>query len=141
MIKNSPSSPDTKTCSQCRQTKPLGAYYRHPTGQGGRDAQCKECKSGWMRQHRASNATGRPRHRPRGVRDARDPSPFVLLQRAQQTVKRALRRGVLERPPTCQECNEPCHAQAHYPDVTRPLQGLRWLCQHCATEWKKARRG
>ena len=37
-------APATKCCTGCGETKPLAAFYAHPTMGDGRDAKCMQCK-------------------------------------------------------------------------------------------------
>lgn len=78
---------------------------------------------------------GRSNHFYRGTR-AKD--------RAQNLAERALSKGLLVRPVTCEACG--CSPrpfkdgrsaiQAHHDDYTQPL-AVRWLCQQCHHRWHR----
>jgi hypothetical protein len=44
--------------------------------------------------------------------------------------KRALRNGVLVRPPACEECGATGRIEGHHPDYDFPL-AIEWLCRPC----------
>src|ERR1035441_7591362 len=44
-----------KTCSQCQQPKPLEAFYNRRSGQGRKDAECKECHNQRTKEYRQTN--------------------------------------------------------------------------------------
>ncbi len=54
-------------------------------------------------------------------------------QRARDAVRRALDRGELVRPRSCESCQEAKKLQAHHDDYERPLN-VRWLCSKCHTQ-------
>lgn len=62
--------------------------------------------------------------------------------RAQNLAEKAIRRGILKRPDTCQQCGQQpapfadgrSGIQAHHDDYNRPLE-VRWLCQLCHHAW------
>jgi hypothetical protein len=66
---------------------------------------------------------------------------------AQNLAEKAVVRGVLIRPSTCEECGgsgEPYKdgrspIQAHHDDYNKPLD-VRWLCQGCHHNWHKENR-
>jgi hypothetical protein len=61
---------------------------------------------------------------------------------AHNKVEKAVLRGRLARPATCQECGgsgQPyadgrAPIQAHHPDYNKPLE-VMWLCQRCHHKW------
>jgi len=64
--------------------------------------------------------------------------------RAQGIAEKAIQRGVLVRPDTCESCDEAGEPfkdgrspiQAHHCDYNRPLE-VMWLCQRCHHDWHK----
>lgn len=61
---------------------------------------------------------------------ARNRERFLLMHRAQQAVRRAIKRGLLVRPDRCEKCDVECKPDAHHEDYTRPLD-VEWLCKPC----------
>lgn len=49
---------------------------------------------------------------------------------AYNAVQRALRKGVLVRPSSCERCHAPCRPEAHHPDHSKWLEVI-WLCRPC----------
>ena len=44
----------TKKCSRCEQSKPLGAFYKHPNARYGRSHMCKKCTRIYNQERRAA---------------------------------------------------------------------------------------
>lgn len=42
---------DEKTCTACKETKPLTAFHKHKTGKFGVNSQCKECACSRVRNY------------------------------------------------------------------------------------------
>jgi predicted Zn-ribbon and HTH transcriptional regulator len=62
---------------------------------------------------------------------------YLLIHRVGERVRMAIRRGVLVRPPTCQNCGIAGRIEAAHGDYTRPLD-VRWLCVPCHRRWDVA---
>lgn len=60
--------------------------------------------------------------------------------RAWCAVKRAVRKGILVKPDTCEKCGLSCIPEAHHHDYSKRLE-IIWLCRPChlAIDGKKAR--
>jgi len=65
---------------------------------------------------------------------------------AQNLAEKALQRGVIARPGTCEKCGKAgtfsdgrTAIQGHHDDYSEPLK-VRWLCQVCHHEWHKRHR-
>lgn len=63
--------------------------------------------------------------------------------RAHDLVERAIKKGVLTNPGSCESCGASPRfkdgrtgVQAHHDDYNKPLE-VRWLCQPCHHEWHK----
>lgn len=139
---------DLRTCARCSATLPLDEF---PRGQGkplGRGYACKACERERAARRRAeqpaSIAAARARYlerNPDAQREAtrryrqrnpgRNPGTRDPIQRrAHQAVHRALKRGALVRPSSCEDCGREGAPQAHHDDYERPLD-VRWLCASC----------
>lgn len=58
---------------------------------------------------------------------------------AGQAVRRALKRGYLVRPSTCEGCGKTAvPIEAAHADYANPL-AVRWLCRSCHATWDKAK--
>jgi len=49
---------------------------------------------------------------------------------ARQRIYKALIRGKIKRPETCQVCNKKCKLEAHHKDYDKPLEVI-WCCKQC----------
>jgi hypothetical protein len=49
---------------------------------------------------------------------------------ARAQLNRAVRRGILQRPTTCEACGRSGKITAHHPDYSKPLD-VEWLCYEC----------
>lgn len=70
--------------------------------------------------HRANRAVG-PKVKKR---------KSTVLQNAHSDVHRAVERGVLVRPTSCEKCGRAVSLHAHHEDYTKPLD-VQWLCRSC----------
>lgn len=67
--------------------------------------------------------------------------------RAQNTLEKAVQRGIVVRKTHCETCgsvpppkrNGSSSIEAHHPDYNKPLD-VMWLCQKCHHEWHKTNR-
>jgi hypothetical protein len=50
--------------------------------------------------------------------------------RAHSRVARAIKKGTLVRPDTCERCGEECRPEASHDDYSKPLE-VEWLCRLC----------
>lgn len=136
----------TKTCTGCREAKPLGEFHRRKLSRDGRRSQCKECT---RRTHKAENERWR-RNNPEKVKEAsrswrernrgkarahsqhqreRHPEKFA----ARQALNKAVQRGEIQRPDCCESCGGERRIQGHHADYDKPLE-VEWLCENCHRE-------
>lgn len=59
---------ETKTCTKCRETKPLGEFHRKAASKDGRQAHCRECDNATRRARRAKYAARADRPVPKSKR-------------------------------------------------------------------------
>jgi hypothetical protein len=145
------SVPESKTCTQCQQTKPLDAFY-HRSGKP--IAACKDCTKANRREyvkrnHEAVKADLRERHwadrevnnrRSKAYRDdhieerraharahyaANRDAILERHRRVYTQVRLAMQRGDLVSEP-CLFCDDP-EVEAHHHDYAKPLD-VTWLC-------------
>jgi ribosomal protein S27AE len=58
---------------------------------------------------------------------------------AHTAVGNAIRDGLLQKRPTCEQCHRGGRIEAHHDDYSKPLE-VRWLCPPCHDEADKQRR-
>lgn len=135
------------TCKECRETKPVSAYY------ASNRSSCKECVKAAVRANRAAKADyyraydrvryrndpARREHciamgrtvpmaeRVRKQRERRRAEPEKNAARLR--LKRAVDKGQLTRKP-CYFCGMAGRTEAHHPDYSHPLD-VFWLCSGC----------
>lgn len=143
-----------RTCRVCEQAKPLtdferatGGYYRR---------QCRSCRheqmAPWFRQWRADNQaklreqsrdyharTGHLSPPARGAwqkwTDA-NPGRIAQMGNVRKTLHEAVRKGLIERPSACSQCERPGKVEGAHADYTKPLS-VKWLCHSCHTSWDR----
>jgi hypothetical protein len=118
-----------KTCTQCKNAKPLSEYYQ--TG-----ARCKDCTKGNVKANRIANLERiREYDRERGklphrlalnLESTRNSRKRVGYMAAHNAVSYALRSGRITKKP-CQMCGTQLGIHAHHDDYTQPLN-VMWLC-------------
>lgn len=125
-----------KQCFKCKETKPLGEFYKHRGMADGHLNKCKDCtkRDAWL--HRQENID-RIREYDRG----RNSLPHRVASRTANTsayrvryperykattaVNNALKRGAITKT-ACWVCGE-AEVDAHHADYSRPLDVI-WLC-------------
>jgi len=117
-------------------------FYRHPMMADGHLSFCKPCIRRQVTNRRDANpelhaARDRQRyqtqpqrreqfrHRPRLPREVRQ---------AHGRVRRAVLRGDMTRPSTCEQCRTEGYIEAAHYDYAQPLL-VRWLCRRCHRKW------
>ena len=145
-----------KVCSVCGDKKKTSEFHNQPRGLLGVEGQCKFCRGVRMAKWRTSDA-GRKSQRLRTIRYRattkgrskirevmsrynasplghiadrlrRERAPHKLAARA--AVRRAIRLGLLIKPPACQSCGTVGKVEGHHPDYFKPLE-VDWLCRPC----------
>lgn len=51
-------------------------------------------------------------------------------ERAQRSLQRAAKNGVVDRPSACVRCGKDCKPDGHHSDYSKPLE-VEWLCHQC----------
>jgi hypothetical protein len=152
-----------KQCPGCSETKPLDAFPPNRAQRDGRQSRCYPCHREYMALYRARHraslvAYARSYYRAHPDRWHYDPSRINdeqkrrytsawradhpewvrLLNRANNTVRRALKDGRLVKERACEACGATNRkiAGAHH-DYTRPLDVV-WLCYPCHSRWDAA---
>jgi len=74
------------------------------------------------------------KHR-QGVYRSRAKNPHKAAAVAE--VGKAIKRGELIRPGSCQYCSRECKPEAHHMDYSKPLEVL-WWCKSCHTRWHRS---
>jgi hypothetical protein len=128
-----------KPCIECKITKPLAEFYRHPQMGDGYLNICKACHCERMRVRRLLNPqvqeqdrqrvkTPDRRRKMRAVSD-RWKKKHPTGYRAHYTVTNAVRDGRLKKGP-CALCGATEHVHGHHKNYAEPLNVI-WLCAKC----------
>ena len=141
--------PKCKICEETDATK----FYKSNLGT------CKECVKARTRQYREDNiekvreydrnrpnAETRIRKNTERIEQYKESNPkkyddYNKAKRewrrrnrhklnAQQQAERALFKGVINKPLSCERCEETENIQGHHPDYNKPLEVI-WLCPKC----------
>lgn len=144
----------TRVCSRCAQTKPTTDFHRRsdrPNGDGFKSP-CKTCRAARYAQNRekaaaqwaswyARNQQARAASEAERARSWRNshPAERYLLDRARDTVRKAIKRGILRRPEVCEQCGQTRRIQAaHWSYEPERWLDVRWLCRPCHARWDAA---
>jgi hypothetical protein len=140
--------PDAKTCSKCRETKPLDAFYRDRTKADGVGAYCKPCRQArnkaWFDAHPGYAATKYAAWKAATPDYAERSREYASRQRvrdrgkvrARQILQKAVDSGRILRQP-CEHCGA-TPTEGHHEDHSKPLEVI-WLCRPCHIALHKAR--
>lgn len=121
----------THTCLVCGGVFPWDHFVIDPRYVSGRGSECLVCKRKRDRErHRRRYQTlDRERERQRVKNRKRSPDP--QRWRARSALKRAIKKGIVVRPATCEHCGATgVRIQGHHHDYMKPLD-VWWLCQPC----------
>ena len=125
-----------KTCSKCKEEKPLDQFNRHRSRKDGRQAYCKACRKAYAASEKGKatiakyNASDKRRATAVGHSTAHR-RRYPEKHRARFTVNNAIRYGKLPAPDTqtCATCGEPAE-HYHHEAYERPLD-VTPLCRPC----------
>lgn len=137
-----------KACTKCGVVKPLSEFGNKKRNRSGKGPRCLECQRAILREYqklpevRVAEAISqrqrywKNRDEAKGRRGAyrqthatryeRDP----VKEAVRQELHKALRKGDLVRPETCQDCGGTGPIHGHHPDYAKPLD-VEWLCSAC----------
>lgn len=131
-----------KRCRACDHYKPLEQFRRKSANPDGRQDYCKPCANAKLDAWRARTrdrrlAYNRDYYASEKGREvvrkyqAKKPAKKV----AQLALNRAIKAGVMVRPPTCEECSAR-RPEGHHDDYAKPLD-VRWLCRNHHKAWHR----
>ena len=131
-----PRANDMKTCSKCKQEKPLDQFHRHRKEKDGRRSQCKVCRKArhatpeYKAYQKAYQAIYRASDNGKAAQDryrSRNPEK----RKAKDVITNAVRDGKLAPvgAQACATCGEPA-AHYHHEAYERPLDVIP-LCRTC----------
>ncbi|MCE3086595.1 hypothetical protein LXE06_06140 [Yersinia enterocolitica] len=129
------------TCNKCHIEQPVDNYYP-------RNRVCKKCTKARVSEYQRGD--GKKIHNISSIKYNKTDKGRIAAKKAEVNysnnhrerklahwaVRRAIKKGKLERIDSCESCRSPCHPQAHHCDYTKPLE-VMWLCQSCHVEWHK----
>jgi len=131
-----------KKCRSCGKKLPLSEFYTYEKYHLGN---CKKCHNAFCESRRNKVLKGLSdyRHSQRRVRKPWRASleyrrkyekeyriKFPEKVSAHQAVHRAIRKGTLIRPDTCEDCGKRGSIEASHNDYSKPLE-VNWLCKKC----------
>jgi hypothetical protein len=115
-----------KRCSRCGEWKERWEFYRRRASRDGLSGWCKACKRAYDAKW-YSERGGRTRfERGQYAKSARRRA----ARKAYTYLRRAIQKGLLERPPACEECGEACALEGHHDNYADALV-VRFLCREC----------
>lgn len=138
---------ETKTCRRCGETKPIHGFSMKTTKPIiKRRNICYKCRTN----HPTSGLPDRGRNKNRTEAERRaqleawrrwaeqNPERYAIQRKAAALVFRAIQRGDLVRPSTCEQCGKSgCMIEAAHYNYDEPLR-VRWLCRGCHKKWDRA---
>lgn len=137
-----------KTCFKCHHLKPLSEFYRHSRMADGHLNKCKDCTRKDVNKNRADRLD---KYREYDRDRASEPHRRAISRatrlrhvrmygksytKSHNAVSRAVKKGTLVRPTTCQRCPATECIQAHHDSYDRPLD-VMWLCPVCHAQRHK----
>jgi ribosomal protein S27AE len=145
--------PGHKYCRHCKQLKPHTAFTPTKKYRDGYQSWCRTCVAQrnlvtyhakdpttrgvtqWANYHPQEASAARARRRKfrpdlTNAAHRRWIARYPEKHATHHAVYRALTKGLLTRPTTCEQCGMPCKPAAHHDDYSQPLV-VRWLCPRC----------
>jgi hypothetical protein len=129
MCPKNQSATDVKTCSWCKETKPISEFWRNCWAWDGLHSHCKDCKRAHRlltidrQKKRDQSRRYYERNRPRIIESV------LIYRKANKQGVRAWQIVRKRRPPRqpCEVCGS-LTTEAHHDDYSKPLD-IRWLCR------------
>ncbi len=126
-------------CVVCGENKPVDAFPRNKSMSSGRDSRCKSCGyanyKAWVEanrdRQREINRASYARRRDAVFareKERRKDTPEIFA--ARDRLKKAVKRGQVERATHCQRCGMEAFTEGHHEDYSSPLDVI-WLCVGC----------
>lgn len=133
-----------KTCSCCKEIKPLFDFQARKASHDGKTASCKSClkirdknrESDERRKHRLEyqkTEAGKLAHK-RGMDAYKKRYPMKYA--AHVITRNYIRDGKLIAEKNCSICGSDKKVEAHHDDYTKPLD-VRFLCECCHKDWHR----
>jgi hypothetical protein len=130
-----------KRCFVCHKIKPISEFYKCKGMKDGHYGKCKECYREYAAKYREKNierireydksrANSWKRKELREAITKKRRKEVIGYQAAHSKIARAIKRGLLERPSTCEFCGKIGRVEAHHEDYNKPLEVI-WLCPIC----------
>jgi len=116
-----------KTCSKCKEARPIYEFYKQKDGLFGVRGDCKPCFNIANKEYVAKNRLAYRRRKNLYRFKNRNKKERQL---ATNLVYRAKQKGELIKPKTCLCCDCERSLQAHHRDYNKPLD-VMWLCSKC----------
>jgi hypothetical protein len=130
---------NTKTCKKCGIEKDYSSFYQHKETADGLLHICKDCKKEYAKWY-ASTESGKEVQRKRNAKPERIKKNIEYTKRwrksnpdkalAHSRLWRAIGRGEIVIPETCQSCGKKGSVHGHHHDYSKPLD-VEWLCPAC----------
>ncbi len=98
-----------KVCTQCGENKDISAFNTRPDRASGYRSECRQCQYATQYKRIIEN-----RHK----------------VRAKDRARIATKKGLLQKPLFCENCQEDKPLDRHHPDYNKPLK-VEWLCRKC----------
>ena len=132
-----------KTCSICKEVKPLDEFRRNRNHKDGHQTQCKPCSNARLDIWRARTREHRLAYNREYYRSERGKSVIRSYQErtpaqawAQAQVWYAIAKGALTKSVSCELCGSGGRIDGHHDDYAKPLI-VRWLCRLCHKSWHR----
>lgn len=119
----------TKTCSKCKQSKPIELFPRQKEKSDGCHSYCKECHHAWAKWYR-STPKDKESSRKRVKKWQADNKHKHATH---ESLHRAIRSKRVIRPNFCENCRKECKPEAHHhKGYAREFRfDVIWLCRSC----------
>lgn len=120
-----------RTCSTCRELKPLDQFHGDKNRKLGRSYRCKKCHSERMPKYANRRAAYLKAHPDKDKEiQARYRAKNPVKKAARKKVQTAIGNGSLIRPVECAKCGGGGPIEAHHADYSKHLD-IVWLCRGC----------
>ena len=140
----------TKTCTKCKEEKPVSEFHKRRDTKGGFKSWCKVCRrpasiknnkdrywrmrDEYLRKNKEYAQTERGR-RSRRERAARSRINNEKQCKARRALFGEIRAGRMDRLP-CEVCGTEENIHGHHTDYNKPLD-VMWLCRAHHQEWHR----
>ena len=115
---------NVKTCSMCKDQKPIDAFGSNQRSKDGHQHMCRECHKVYWHKKNIDRMPYLSR------RQKFEDQKMPERARARKAARKAVKKGFIQPPELCSMCGKEPWYDMHHDDYEKPL-AVKFLCRGC----------